>query len=169
MALQTIQHGQPNWDTPINDMFNVHFGKSKKGGKFMLKTVYRWDPTTNYQTSQENVADDYQLKANETFDKPERIDKSTVKRVGNQWVQLTDAEDAAYKKAHYMPMPGIPKNPNSADKAVNALGQQVAMLTAENQQLKAAVKSGNEATQQLGMQLATLIAKNATTQNGGNQ
>ena len=77
----------------------------------MSKTVYRWDPTTNYQTSQGNVPDDYQLKANETFDKPERIDKSTVKRVGNQWVQLTDEEDEAYKKTHFTPiMGGKPNN-----------------------------------------------------------
>lgn len=113
----------------------------------MSKTVYRWDPTTNYQISQENVADDYQLKANETFDKPERIDKSTVKHVGNQWVQLTDEEDEAYKKAHYMPMPGIPKNPNSADKAVNALGLQVAKLQKQNEQLSQSINL-------LGLQIA---------------
>lgn len=28
MALQTIQHGQPNWDTPINDMFKELYEKT---------------------------------------------------------------------------------------------------------------------------------------------
>ena len=28
MVLQTIQHGQPNWDTPINDMFKELYEKT---------------------------------------------------------------------------------------------------------------------------------------------
>lgn len=84
----------------------------------MPKTIYRWDPVTGYQTTQDLVPDNYQLKANETFDAPTRVDKSTVKRVNGQWVQLTDEEDAAYIKAHQtmMPMPSQPQGPTNDQK-----------------------------------------------------
>lgn len=133
----------------------------------MSKTIYRWDPVTGYQTTQDLVPDDYQLKANETFDEPERVDKSTVKRVNGQWAQLTDEEDAAYVKAHQTMMP-MPNNQPQADPALIALGQQVGNLVAENQALKAQVQKSNQATQALGQLVAPLIAKENTTTQGGN-
>ena len=80
---------------------------------------------------------------------------------GSAWVGISEEE---YYKKH----PIEPVKPNATQQTLNVLGQQVATLTAENQQLKETLKSGNEATQQLGMQVATLIAKDSTTNGGTN-
>ena len=131
----------------------------------MAKTIYRWD-SDGYLTTTDVVADDYVLMSNETTTGPDKIEKSTVKRNGNGWRQLTEEEDAAYVKAHQTMMP-MPNSHPQADPALLALGQQVGNLVAKNQALEAQLQKSNEATQALGQLVAPLIAKeNATTQGG---
>lgn len=102
----------------------------------------------------------YVLQANETFKKPkDGLYDPTWN--GSDWVGISAEE---YYKQH----PVAPVKPSATQQTLNVLGQQVATLTAENQQLKETLKSGNEATQQLGMQVATLIAKDSTTNGGTN-
>lgn len=102
----------------------------------------------------------YALADNETFVKPEDGLYDPTWN-GSAWVGISEEE---YYKKH----PIEPVKPNATQQTLNVLGQQVATLTAENQQLKETLKSGNEATQQLGMQVATLIAKDSTTNGGTN-
>lgn len=102
----------------------------------------------------------YVLQANETFKKPkDGLYDPTWN--GSDWVGISAEE---YYKQH----PVAPVKPSATQQTLNVLGQQVATLTAENQQLKETLKSGNEATQQLGMQVATLIAKDSTVNGGTN-
>ena len=102
----------------------------------------------------------YVLQSNETFTKP-KDGLYDPQWNGSDWVGISEEE---YYKKH----PIEPVKPNATQQTLNVLGQQVATLTAENQQLKETIKSGNEATQQLGMQVATLIAKDSTTNGGTN-
>lgn len=102
----------------------------------------------------------YVLQSNETFKKPkDGLYDPTWN--GSDWVGISAEE---YYKQH----PIEPAKPSATEQTLNVLGQQVATLTAENQQLKETLKSGNEATQQLGMQVATLIAKDSTANGGTN-
>lgn len=102
----------------------------------------------------------YVLQSNETFTKP-KDGLYDPQWNGSDWVGISKEE---YYKKH----PIEPAKPNATQQTLNVLGQQVATLTAENQQLKETLKSGNEATQQLGMQVATLIAKDSTANGGTN-
>lgn len=83
----------------------------------MAKTIYRWD-ADGFLITTDVVADSYELKSNETTTGPDKIEKSTVKREGNGWRQLTDEEDAAYIKAHQtmMPMPNKQQGPSNDQK-----------------------------------------------------
>ena len=116
----------------------------------MSKTIYRFD-SNGYLNSTNVVADDYQLKDNETFVVPEKVEKSTVKWNGTGWSQLTDEEDAEYVKAHSIPMPSMPSNNNNAtaQKMIDTLGQQVAQGNQTITQLKGMVNM-------LGQQVAQL-------------
>lgn len=102
----------------------------------------------------------YVLQSNETFTKP-KDGLYDPQWNGSDWVGIS-AED--YYKQH----PIEPAKPSATQQTLNVLGQQVATLTAENQQLEETLKLGNEATQQLGMQVATLIAKDSTANGGTN-
>lgn len=79
--------------------------------------IYRWD-ADGYLISTDVVDDNYQLKANETTTGPDKIEKSTVKRDGAGWRQLTDEEDAAYVKAHQRPMPAQLQGPSNDQKMI---------------------------------------------------
>lgn len=43
MALQTIQHGQPNWDTPINDMFKELYAKAQNADSLITEDGFSRD------------------------------------------------------------------------------------------------------------------------------
>ena len=107
----------------------------------MAKTIYRWDASM-YLTATDNVADDYTLQPNETTTAPDKIEKSTVKWDGNGWRQLTDAEDAAYIKAHLGPAP-ISSQPadDKGTETLNLLGQQLAQVEAQQATLASSVNA----------------------------
>lgn len=126
-----------------------------------MKTVYRADALTHIFIGSDNVADDYQLKSNETFDNPSgKLEPVKLKSTG--WVAATAVEHEAYVKqrqADYLannPMPA--QQPDKGTEALGALGKQVGQLVIDNQK-------NTKAVQALGAQIAGLIAKDNA--NGG--
>lgn len=126
-----------------------------------MKGIYRADATNQTFVSSDVVADDYQLQANETFENPTGK-LEPAKLVNGSWIDATPEEHEAYVKAQQAKAAKfLPTNNLSAgDKAMNALGVQVAQLTKDNLTLTKSVDA-------LGKQLAAM-QKNSTKENGGN-
>lgn len=129
-----------------------------------MKGIYRADATTHTFVSSDIVADDYQLQANETFENPTGK-LEPAKLVGTSWQDATEEEHAAWVKQQEADFQRLhpnatPAGPTAGEQALNALGLQVASLTAENKQLKQSVNV-------LGLQVAQAIAKD-NKENGGN-
>lgn len=126
-----------------------------------MKGIYRADPTTNRFSSSDIVSDDYVLQANETFENPTGK-MEPAKLVGTTWQGATPEEHEAYVKAQQAEAAKLlpPNNLSAGDKAMNALGVQVAQLTKDNLILTKSVDT-------LGKQLAAM-QMNSTKENGGN-
>lgn len=126
-----------------------------------MKGIYRADATNQTFVSSDVVADDYQLQANETFENPTGK-LEPAKLVNGSWIDATPEEHEAYVKAQQAEAAKfLPTNNLSAgDKAMNALGVQVAQLTKDNLLLTKSVDT-------LGKQLAAM-QMNSTKENGGN-
>lgn len=129
-----------------------------------IKGIYYADPTTHEFTHSDIVEDDYQLQANETFENPTGK-REPAKLVGTSWQDATEEEHAAWVKQQEADFKRLhpdttPAGPTAGKQALNALGLQVASLTAENKQLKQSVNV-------LGLQVAQAIAKD-NKENGGN-
>lgn len=126
-----------------------------------MKGIYRAGATNQTFISSDVVGDDYQLQANETFENPTgKIEPA--KLVNRSWIDATPEEHEAYVKAQQAEAAKfLPTNSISAgDKAMNALGVQVAQLTKDNLILTKSVDT-------LGKQLAAM-QMNSTKENGGN-
>lgn len=126
-----------------------------------MKGIYRADANNQTFVSSDVVADDYQLQANETFENPTGK-LEPAKLVNGSWIDATLEEHEAYVKAQQAEAAKfLPTNNLSVgDKAMNALGVQVAQLTKDNLILTKSVDA-------LGKQLAAM-QMNSTKENGGN-
>lgn len=123
-----------------------------------MKAIYYADTTTSLFKGSNVVADDYALKANETFEDPSGK-KEPAKLVNGSWVDATAEEHQQYIKDQ-VKTDNATQQLSGVNQAMNKLGLQVASLTAENKQLKQSVN-------QLGLHLAQLTMKDKK-ENGGN-
>lgn len=119
-----------------------------------MKIAYICDGKDGVFGSTKFVDDDYQLATNESFEMPPR-GLYEPKLVNGQWQGLTE-EQLKTKYPEQFPS----AEPSQADKDMNALGLQMAKITAENMQLKQTVNT-------LGLQVAQLTM-NDKKENGGN-
>lgn len=126
-----------------------------------MATIYYADETTKLFKGTNIVDGEYQLKDNETFENPTGK-LEPAKLVNGSWIDATPEEHEAYVKAQQAEAAKfLPANNISVgDKAMNALGVQVAQLTKDNLILTKSVDA-------LGKQLATM-QMNSTKENGGN-
>lgn len=126
-----------------------------------MATIYYADETTKRFKGTNIVDGEYQLKDNETFENSTGK-LEPAKLVNRSWIDATPEEHEAYVKAQQAEAAKfLPTNNISVgDKAMNALGLQVAKLTKDNQTLTQLVNS-------LGKQLAAM-QMNSTKENGGN-
>lgn len=129
-----------------------------------MKAIFYADPTTHYFKGSNIVADDYKLQANETFEEP-NVKTEPAKLVGTSWQDATPEEHEAWVKAQQGE--ALPATPSAGEQALNALGLQVASLTAENKQLKQSNGQLKQSMNVLGLQVAQAIAKD-NKENGGN-
>lgn len=126
-----------------------------------MATIYYADETTKFFKGTNIVDGEYQLKGNETFENPTGK-LEPAKLVNGSWIDATPEEHEAYVKAQQAEAAKfLPTNNISVgDKAMNALGVQVAQLTKDNLILTKSVDA-------LGKQLAAM-QMNSTKENGGN-
>ncbi|MCT3189768.1 hypothetical protein [Limosilactobacillus reuteri] len=126
-----------------------------------MATIYYADETTKLFKGTNIVDGEYQLKDNETFENPTGK-LEPAKLVNGSWIDATPEEHEAYVKAQQAEAAKfLPTNNISVgDKAMNALGVQVAQLTKDNLILTKSVDT-------LGKQLAAM-QMNSTKENGGN-
>lgn len=129
-----------------------------------MKAVYRADAGNRTLTSSDVVADDYQLKDNETFEDPSgKRSPAKLTATGGPWIDTTEEEHKVYmeaqQKAWAAQNPGAlqPQEPDKGDQAVNLLGQQIAQM---KQQQSTMLQSINT----LGQMIAKGQATNATAQ-----
>lgn len=135
----------------------------------MSKKVYGWD-SNNVFNFFDIVPDDYQLPANQTFDDPTvvkdgvRVLNQPTKRVAGAWQQPTEEEHNAWLEANqklYPQQKVKPTQPSVQDKALNALGLQLA-------QVQKTQATQAKAINALGLQFAAEKSKDTKTENGGN-
>lgn len=126
-----------------------------------MATIYYADETTKLFKGTNIVDREYRLKDNETFENPTGK-LEPAKLVNGSWIDATPEEHEAYVKAQQAEAAKfLPTNNISVgDKAMNALGVQVAQLTKDNLILTKSVDA-------LGKQLAAM-QMNSTKENGGN-
>lgn len=126
-----------------------------------MATIYYADETTKFFKGTNIVDGEYQLKDNETFENPTGK-LEPAKLVNGSWIDATPEEHEAYVKAQQAEAAKfLPTNNISVgDKAMNALGVQVAQLTKDNLILTKSVDA-------LGKQLVAM-QMNSTKENGGN-
>lgn len=126
-----------------------------------MATIYYADETTKFFKGTNIVDGEYQLKDNETFENPTGK-LEPAKLVNRSWIDATPEEHEAYVKAQQAEAAKfLPTNNISVgDKAMNALGVQVAQLTKDNLILTKSVDA-------LGKQLVAM-QMNSTKENGGN-
>ena len=109
-----------------------------------MKGIYRADPTTHVFVSSDVVADDYVLKANETFENPSGK-QSPAKLQGMSWVDATPEEHEAYVKAQQAEFeskyPSQPEKPDQGGQALNLLGQQIAQMKEEQAKMASSINA----------------------------
>lgn len=122
-----------------------------------MKGVYRADAQTKAFVSSDLVADDYVLKANETFENPSGK-VMPAKLQGATWVDATEEEHKAYldemQKEFLKNNPVQPQEPDKGDQALNLLGQQQAKSQADVATLEKKVDTLTQAVGILGQQFA---------------
>lgn len=115
--------------------------------------IYRYNASTKKLTGTDVVADDYELKANETTVVcPDGLYEPSFDEAAQTWKGITKEE---WEAKH----PQQPAQPTAGAQAMNTLGLQVAQLIAENNQLKESINS-------LGLQVAKVIGT-SNKENGG--
>lgn len=113
-----------------------------------MKAVYRADAGNRTLTSSDVVADDYQLKDNETFEDPSgKRSPAKLTATGGPWIDATEEEHKVYmeaqQKAWAAQNPGAlqPQGPDKGDQALNLLGQQLAQVQAQQATLTKSVNA----------------------------
>ena len=113
-----------------------------------MKGLYRADAVNRTFTSSDVVADDYQLKDNETFEDPSgKLSPAKLTATGGPWIDATEEEHQAYmeaqRKAWAAQYPGAlqPQEPDKGDQALNLLGQQLAQVEAQQATLTKSVNA----------------------------
>lgn len=99
-----------------------------------MKTIYKYDDNKNLMLEEtENVGDDYELKANETFIAPQWGLYSPIRFIDNQWIGTSIAE---YKKQN--PDIKLPPDVNQliVNQVVEALAAQQVKINAIQKQLE---------------------------------
>lgn len=95
-----------------------------------MKGLYRADAVNRTFVSSDVVADDYQLKDNETFEDPSgKLSPAKLTATGGPWIDATEEEHKAWAAQN----PGAlqPQGPDKGDQALNLLGQQLAQVQAQ--------------------------------------
>ncbi len=94
----------------------------------MSKMIFRWDTQSHFD-SKSFVADDYQLKSNETFVAVPDGQNQPSTWTGSSWREATEEEHAAYlaEKAQNLGMPS-PQEPSGQDTALAGLLKDVATI-----------------------------------------
>ena len=113
-----------------------------------MKGLYRADAVNRTFVSSDVVADDYQLKDNETFEDPSgKLSPAKLTATGGPWIDATEEEHQAYmeaqRKAWADQYPGAlqPQEPDKGDQALNLLGQQLAQVEAQQATLVSSVNA----------------------------
>lgn len=113
-----------------------------------MKGLYRADAVNRTFVSSDVVADDYQLKDNETFEDPSgKLSPAKLTATGGPWIDATEEEHQAYmeaqRKAWAAQYPGAlqPQEPDKGDQALNLLGQQLAKVEAQQATLTKSVNA----------------------------
>lgn len=113
-----------------------------------MKGLYRADAVNRTFVSSDVVADDYQLKDNETFEDPSgKLSPAKLTATGGPWIDATEEEHQAYmeaqRKAWADQYPGAlqPQEPDKGDQALNLLGQQLAQVEAQQATLTKSVNA----------------------------
>ena len=126
-----------------------------------MKGLYRADAVNRTFVSSDVVADDYQLKDNETFEDPSgKLSPAKLTATGGPWIDATEEEHQAYMDAmqqDYLrqhPEASQPAEPDKGDQALNLLGQQQAKSQATVATLEKKVDTLTQAVGILGQPLA---------------
>ena len=126
-----------------------------------MKGLYRADAVNRTLVSSDVVADDYQLKDNETFEDPSgKLSPAKLTATGGPWIDATEEEHQAYMDAmqqDYLrqhPEASQPAEPDKGDQALNLLGQQQAKSQATVATLEKKVDTLTQAVGILGQQIA---------------
>ena len=113
-----------------------------------MKGLYRANAVNRTFVSSDVVADDYQLKDNETFEDPSgKLSPAKLTATGGPWIDATEEEHQAYmeaqRKAWAAQYPGAlqPQEPDKGDQALNLLGQQLAKVEAQQATLASSVNA----------------------------
>lgn len=115
-----------------------------------MKGLYRADAVNRTLVSSDVVADDYQLKDNETFEDPSgKLSPAKLTATGGPWIDATEEEHKAYMEAlqkawaAQYPMATQPSQSadDKGDKALNLLGQQLAKVEAQQATLTKSVNA----------------------------
>lgn len=113
-----------------------------------MKGLYRADAVNRTFVSSDVVADDYQLKDNETFEDPSgKPSPAKLTATGGPWIDATEEEHQAYmeaqRKAWAAQYPGAlqPQEPDKGDQELNLLGQQLAQVEAQQATLTKSVNA----------------------------
>lgn len=118
-----------------------------------MKQVYFYG-ADGYYDHMDVIKDDEQVPANATTLVPEGLHP---KFDGTKWNPITREE---FDRINPPTRQATPQQPAQADQATNAIGLQIAQLTAENKQLKQSINT-------LGLQVAKAISAD-NKENGGN-
>ena len=112
-----------------------------------MKGLYRAEPVNRTFVSSDVVADDYQLKDNETFEDPSgKLSPAKLTATGGPWIDATEEEHQAYMEAQQKawlaqhPQPNQPADDKDAQ-ALNLLGQQLAQVQAQQATLASSVNA----------------------------
>ena len=120
-----------------------------------MKGLYRANAVNRTFVSSDAVADDYQLKDNETFEDPSgKLSPAKLTATGGPWIDATEEENQAYMEAHQYPGALQPQEPDKGDQALNLLGQQQAKSQADVATLEKKVDTLTQAVGILGQQFA---------------
>lgn len=114
-----------------------------------MKGLYRADAVNRTFVSSDVVADDYQLKDNETFEDPSgKLSPAKLTATGGPWIDATEEEHKAYmeaqRKAWAAQNPGAlqPQGPSGQDVALAGLLKDMAAIKTDSKsqdQLNASV------------------------------
>lgn len=98
-----------------------------------MKGLYRADAVNRTLVSSDVVADDYQLKDNETFEDPSgKLSPAKLTATGGPWIDATEEENQAYMEAHQYPGALQPQEPSGQDVALAGLLKDMAAIKTDS-------------------------------------